>query len=248
MINCLQACSLFSDLRYLTSFWIVTFLCNEPNQKIKKNIICQHSTYIKLSIMTVSSQCLLLQGMRQSGCSGCTSPQIFGTSPFAPADFEASSTMCTRCFETRMHLHPQVQIPNAFPELSFESFGNLSNPERKMDVQTPIRPCQIDQLNLMLNHAQVIQLFFFFSFCFTILTKLASYRTVGFWSLEIGKKVLHSFDNVFHVYLMNGLQKYKKKISRWLFEIIHIIRFEMRMDSWINLKIFLGYDINYLSI
>ena len=36
--------------------------------------------------------------------------------------------------------------------------------------------------------------------------------------------------------------------SRWLFEIIHIIRFEMRMDSRINLKIFLGYDINYLSI
>ena len=26
-------------------------------------------------------------------------PQIIGTSPFAPADFEASSTMCTRCFE-----------------------------------------------------------------------------------------------------------------------------------------------------
>ena len=92
-------------------------------------------------------------------------------------------------------------------KLSFESIGNLSNPERKMDVQTPIRPCQIDYLNLMLNHAQVIQLFFFFSFCFTILTKLASYRTVGFWSLEIGKKVLHSFDNVFHVYLMNGLEK-----------------------------------------
>ena len=40
----------------------------------------------------------------------------------------------------------------------------------------------------------------------------------------------------------------KKKISRWLFEIIHIIRFEMHMDRRINLKIFLGYDINYLSI
>ena len=34
--------------------------------------------------------------------------------------------------------------------------------------------------------------------------------------------------------------------SQWLFELIHIIRFEMRMDSRINLKIFLGYDINYL--
>ena len=39
--------------------------------------------------------------MRQNGCSGCTNPQIFGTSPFAPPDFEASSTMCTRCFETQ---------------------------------------------------------------------------------------------------------------------------------------------------
>ena len=36
--------------------------------------------------------------------------------------------------------------------------------------------------------------------------------------------------------------------SLWLFEMIHIIRFEMRMDSRINLKIFLGDDINYLSI
>ena len=47
-------------------------------------------------------------------------PQIFGTSPFAPADFEASSTMCTGWFWdpelSRMHLHPQIQIPNAFRE------------------------------------------------------------------------------------------------------------------------------------
>ena len=41
------------------------------------------------------------QEMPQWGCSGCTNPQIFGTSPFAPADFEASSTMCTRCFATQ---------------------------------------------------------------------------------------------------------------------------------------------------
>ena len=41
------------------------------------------------------------QGMRQHGCSGCTNPQIFGISPYAPADFEASSAMCTRCFETQ---------------------------------------------------------------------------------------------------------------------------------------------------
>ena len=41
----------------------------------------------------------------------------------------------------------------------------------------------------------------------------------------------------------------KKKIfSRWLFEIIHIIRFEI-WDLWSrDLKKILGYDINYLSI
>ena len=39
--------------------------------------------------------------MRQCGYSGCTNPQIFGISPFTPADFEASSTMCTCCFETQ---------------------------------------------------------------------------------------------------------------------------------------------------
>ena len=36
--------------------------------------------------------------MRYCGCSGCTNPQTFSTSPFAPADFKASSTMCTRWF------------------------------------------------------------------------------------------------------------------------------------------------------
>ena len=40
----------------------------------------------------------------------------------------------------------------------------------------------------------------------------------------------------------------KKKISRWLFEIIHIIRFEIWDLRPRDLKIFLGYDINYLSI
>ena len=41
----------------------------------------------------------------------------------------------------------------------------------------------------------------------------------------MGKKFFPAFDNVFHVYLMGRLQTLqKKKISRWLFEIIHIIR------------------------
>ena len=40
----------------------------------------------------------------------------------------------------------------------------------------------------------------------------------------------------------------KKSFSRWLFEIIHIIRFEIWDLRSRDLKIFLGYDINYLSI
>ena len=36
--------------------------------------------------------------------------------------------------------------------------------------------------------------------------------------------------------------------SRWLFFLIHFIRFEMHMDGRINLKILLGYHINFLSI
>ena len=34
--------------------------------------------------------------------------------------------------------------------------------------------------------------------------------TVGFWSIEIAKKVFVTFDNVFHVYLMRGFQKYAR--------------------------------------
>ena len=40
----------------------------------------------------------------------------------------------------------------------------------------------------------------------------------------------------------------KKFFSRWLFEIIHIIRFEIWDLRSKDLKIFLGHDINYLSI
>ena len=40
-----------------------------------------------------SSKKYEFQGMRQSGCSGFMNPQIFGTSPFEPADFEACSTI-----------------------------------------------------------------------------------------------------------------------------------------------------------
>ena len=40
----------------------------------------------------------------------------------------------------------------------------------------------------------------------------------------------------------------KKKISRWLFEIIHIFWSEIWDLRSKDLKIFLGHDINYLSI
>ena len=55
-----------------------------------------------------------------------------------------------------------------------------------------------------------------------------SYFTVSFYSIEIPKKVFGAFDYVFH--MMSGLQTNSKIFfSRWLFEIIHIIRFEMHM-------------------
>ena len=47
---------------------------------------------------------------------------------------------------------------------------------------------------------------------------------------------------------MNCKNIKKKIFSRWLFEIIHIIRFEIWDLRSRHLKNFLGYDINYLSI
>ena len=49
-------------------------------------------------------------------------------------------------------------------------------------------------------------------------------------ALESVCSKIKTFDNIFHVDLMRGLQKCVKKNSRWLFEIIHIIHFEMHMD------------------
>ena len=37
-----------------------------------------------------------------------------------------------------------------------------------------------------------------------------TYSTVSFLSIEIPKKVFGGFDNIFHVYLMRGFQKYKR--------------------------------------
>ena len=63
---------------------------------------------------------------------------------------------------------------------------------------------------------------------------ISGIHCVCFWSIEIPKIVFATFDNViFHVYLMSGLQKNAKKKSRWLFEIIHIIRFEIwDLEIW----------------
>ena len=75
------------------------------------------------------------------------------------------------------------------------------------------------------------------------------HHTVCFWSIEIGKKFFLTFNNVFHVYLMRELQKNKKnKNSPWLFLKSTLSVLRCTWTSRINLKIFLGYNINYLSI
>ena len=61
--------------------------------------VCRYGFYA--DIYRGNKMQLQKQGMRQHGCSGCMNPQIFGTSPFAPADFEAQSSLlqnkdCTR--------------------------------------------------------------------------------------------------------------------------------------------------------
>ena len=43
---------------------------------------------------------------------------------------------------------------------------------------------------------------------FIIVKKFFSANTVSFWSIEIPKKVFGGFENVFHVYLKRGFQKY----------------------------------------
>ena len=58
------------------------------------------------------------QGMPWHGCSSCMNPQIFGISPFTPADFEALSTILPEDFRAQSSflqnkMHPQIQILNA---------------------------------------------------------------------------------------------------------------------------------------
>ena len=54
--------------------------------------------------------------------------------------------------------------------------------------------------------------------------------TLSFQSIEIDKKFFLAFDNVFHVYLMRGLQKNEKWFFSVAFFLIHFIRFEIHMD------------------
>ena len=72
--------------------------------------------------------------------------------------------------------------------------------------------------------------------------------TPSFQSIEIGKKVFLTLDNVFHVYLMSGLQKHAKQnfMMAFLKSPLSVLRCT-RTDQ-INLKILLGYNVNYLSI
>ena len=51
------------------------------------------------------------------GCSGCTNPQIFRTSPLVPADFEAFRPIDfeVQSYLLQSRLHPQIQISNACP-------------------------------------------------------------------------------------------------------------------------------------
>ena len=50
------------------------------------------------------------------GCSRCTNPQLFGISPFAPADFQVFSRVFeAQSFILQNRLHPQIQISNACP-------------------------------------------------------------------------------------------------------------------------------------
>ena len=67
---------------------------------VKVKSMCSGNTLLKdrikhTRILPYSRECV------STGVEGCMNPQIFGTSAFAPADFEVSNTMCTRCFETQ---------------------------------------------------------------------------------------------------------------------------------------------------
>ena len=62
-------------------------------------------------------------------------------------------------------------------------------------------------------------------------------------------KVFVTFDNVFHAYLMCGLKKYAKIFFHSVFFFKSTLSiFRCTWTGRINLKIFLRYHINYLSI
>ena len=63
--------------------------------KAKKLLQIQYTYTSPIKIEIPDRECV------RAGAAGSRNPQIFGTPPFAPADFVASSTMCTRCFENQ---------------------------------------------------------------------------------------------------------------------------------------------------
>ena len=61
--------------------------------------------------------------------------------------------------------------------------------------------------------------------------------TMCFYSIEIAKRVFVIFDNIFHVYLMSGLQKMQFFFSRWLFFKSTLSVLRCTWTGRINLKI-----------
>ena len=86
----------------------------------------------------------------------------------------------------------------SFMKLKFKQIENYEAQQRQSlaKVAIGLEPNQL--LNCCLAQSQP-------NFC--------TYNTVGFQSIEIAKKVFLTFDNVFHVYLMRGFQKYAKKLN-----------------------------------
>ena len=102
----IQLYSLFGHLKISTSLLKSINSLNSLKQDLKS-----FQSHIGCT-MNDKAKRFIIQGMRQHRCSECTNPQIYGTSPFAPSDFEAQSSLL------QDRLHPHIQIPNAYLQLS----------------------------------------------------------------------------------------------------------------------------------
>ena len=65
-------------------------------------------------------------------------------------------------------------------------------------------------INQVANFIFVTKLLDFCTICTSKRLFINSLHTVSFLSIEIPKKVFGGFDNIFHVYLMRGFQKYER--------------------------------------